>query len=145
MKEKDHESYLLHILAKGAYTRRSLEERLARRGAESDEISTLLDYFEDLGYVDDALYARLYVESHEERGSLRLRSELRRRGVAEALIEEALSKRDEASEEEAALNLAREWVEAGVEARLIAGRLIRRGFPPSLVRSVLERLERKTP
>ncbi len=145
MKERggDHESYLLRLLERGAHTRRSLEERLLRRGADGTEIAALLGRFEALGYIDDGLYARLYVEGHGDRGKRRLRDDLRRRGVAEATIAAVLEEKDD--EEEAAFGLALQWHERGVESRLIAGRLLRRGFPPALVRSLLDRLERKAP
>lgn len=141
----EHEAYLLRLLERGAYTRCQLEERLRRRGAAAGEAAALLDRLEGLGYVDDGLYARLYVESHPERGSLRLKAELRRRGVSERLIREALEERDEAAEASSALELAREWLDRGIEGRLVVGRLLRRGFSRSLVGSIMERLERKAP
>ncbi|MBL3592903.1 MAG: RecX family transcriptional regulator [Synergistaceae bacterium] len=141
----DFRGYLARLLDRGVYTRRQLEERLRKRGASEEESGPLLDEMEELGFVDDGLYARLFVEAHPERGSLRLKDDLRRRGVGQSLIEEVLAERDDGTEERAALELAREWRERGVELRLIAARLLRRGFPSAIVRLTLDRLERKAP
>ncbi len=136
------EQYVMNLLARGAYTRLELEHKLARRSDDEPLISEILDVFEEAGYIDDALYARLYVESHDSWSRRRLVDELCRRGIlpgrARDTVDESVS---EEAEYERALELGREWSERGVTSHRVAGRLSRRGFPHHLVVQVLEDLE----
>ena len=83
------ESVLLRLLATPK-TRRELERRLSERGCPRGTIDELLDRYEQSGLIDDRAYAVLYIDSKRDFGLLRLRDELRVRGVDRDLIEEVL-------------------------------------------------------
>jgi regulatory protein len=132
---------LLRRLSSAPRTRSELEKDLARRGADPAASQAVLDRFEEVGLIDDAEFAQMWVESrHRARGLARsvLRQELRERGVEDQLIGQALDQID-AEREEAR---AREF--AGRKARLragenpakainrLAGQLARKGYPPSV-------------
>ena len=127
------ERYLLALLSRGAWTEKQVLEKLASRGADEDTAEGLVRKYTDAGYLDDRSYALLYAETHEDWGCRRLRDELRRRGVRDSFIASALEKVDE---EARARHLAAEWKRQGLEEEKIEGRLIRRGFTPSLCRKV---------
>lgn len=84
--------YLLFLLSRRAYTVAELRERLARRGLDEAEGERLLARLEELELVNDEAYAERYVSSRRaSRGPLALRRELRRKGVAEELVDRELA------------------------------------------------------
>lgn len=128
------DGYLQVLFAKGIWTRRQVVGKLTARGASEEEAEAVAERWRLAGFIDDEAYALLFVDGHPGWGVRRLRDELRRRGVPEAIIGEAL---EEVDEGKAALSTAREWLESGVERRRVEGRLLRRGFSPSAVRGAL--------
>jgi regulatory protein len=97
------------------------------------------------GYVDDAAFARQWVEARAARGygPARLRSELRARGVAPSLIDAALPVVTPAAQLERARAVARKRLPAlgrGDPVRAAArlrDLLLRRGYPASVVARVV--------
>jgi regulatory protein len=138
-------------------TRWELERRLRRAGVEQPIVDATLDRLADLGYVDDAAFARWWGEQrdrHAPRGRRLIEAELRRSGVPREVIE---SFREEhasperppedasvpASEEERARqalagHLRGRPLPADPKARARVGMfLVRRGFDPDTVRAAL--------
>lgn len=140
-------NYCLWLLGRQAYTRATLQERLERKGAEPDVISATLDRLESYGFVDDVAFASQFVESRAARyGSLRLRGELLRRGVAEETVDGELRELDDSRQEEAAFQLLqrnawrfRKTADAQRERSRAWAFLARRGFPPDAVSSAVAR------
>lgn len=100
---------------------------LRRKGFSDEAVATTLGWAQETGLLDDALFARLWVEDRLARrpcAARLLRFELARKGIAEELIEAALA--DVAPGEGERLR------------RLIAARLPRyRGQPPEVRRRKL--------
>jgi regulatory protein len=117
--------------------------RLIRRGASPDVAAATIADCEARGQVDDAAFARLWVESRSSRyGAARLRTELRLRGVDPTHIDAALAAAGDV-ELEAARRLARRRLpvlrRAGPDragARL-RDQLLRRGYAPAVVSLVV--------
>ena len=90
------------LLARRAYSRAELGERLARL-AESDEVDRALDHLVELRLLNDANYAynlSLHRLTREGWGPLRVRRELIERRVEPATADEALARvLDETGEE----------------------------------------------
>jgi regulatory protein len=80
------------LLSRHGWTRAELTARLRRRGAPQDVAEEVVEGLAARGHVDDAAYARQWVETRSARGygPARLRAELRGRGVAPELIAAAL-------------------------------------------------------
>ena len=71
-------------------TRWELERRLRRAGVEDAVIQTTTQRLADLGYLDDAAFARWWGEQrdrHAPRGRRMIEAELRQRGVTREVIE----------------------------------------------------------
>lgn len=134
------EKYLYVLLARGAYTRFQLEAKLARRTTDEELVLELLDTCEKAGYIDDTLYARLFVESREDWSRRKLIDELYKRGIDRCLARDVVYETVN-DERERADSLAQAWHVQQIEARKIAGRLSRRGFPEHLVREIIGELE----
>jgi regulatory protein len=137
---------LLRRLEVAPRTRSQLAATLAQRGVPDGVATRVLDRFEEVGLVDDAAFARLWVQSRQVgRGlsSSALRQELRRRGVAEAHVEEALAllePEDELAAAEAivARKLASvRGLPRATQVRRLTGALARKGYGPGLAASVV--------
>jgi regulatory protein len=133
------------LLSRRAWTRRDLAARLRRRGAPAEIAVAVVDDLAGRGYVDDATFARHWVETRASRGygANRLRSELLARGVAAALVDEALASIAPDAVAAAAREAARKRLPAlhrGAAARVAArlsDHLLRRGFPGAIVARVV--------
>jgi regulatory protein len=101
---------VLRRLSSAPRTRKDLAEDLGRRGIPSDVIDRVLDRFTEVGLIDDAEYARLWVSSrHRSRGTARqsLRHELRAKGITDDDALEALEAIDDDLERARGLALVR--------------------------------------
>jgi len=137
---------VLRQLTAGPRTRAQLAQVLARRGVPTEVADRVLERFTEVGLVDDAAFASAWVESrHSGRGLARraLAHELRRRGVAEPTVAEAVDGLDPDRERATARALVDRRLPGtrglSGEARLrrLVGQLARRGYPPGLAASVV--------
>jgi regulatory protein len=153
----DHEAnarqICLRLLTVAPRTRAQLAQALHRRGVPDDAAETVLSRFADVGLIDDAAFARAWVESrHHSRGLSRrsLSGELRRQGVETEEIRAAVDSLDPEQEVATARRLVAQKM-AGtrgqppeVRVRRAAGTLARKGYPPGLVfRLIKEVLEQE--
>jgi regulatory protein len=142
---------LLDQLTGQPRSRSELEARLRRKGVPAELGERLLDRFEEVGLVDDAAFARDWVQSRQAgRGLARraLAQELRRKGVDDETAREALDEVDPEQEVEAARLLVRRKLRTvqrlgrDVAARRLTGMLARKGYPSGLCfRVVREELD----
>ncbi|HEY0937048.1 MAG TPA: regulatory protein RecX, partial [Trebonia sp.] len=93
----------LRLLGFGPRTRSQLADALRAKGIPDEAADTVLSRFEDVGLIDDAAFARAWVESrHHSRGlaGRALSAELKQRGIApdeiRAAIDEQLTPESEA-------------------------------------------------
>jgi regulatory protein len=135
----------LHLLAAGDRSRADLRRRLAAV-AEPEAVEAALDRLAAWGLLDDAAFADRLAERTLARGGASARQVAQRlnaHGVAAGTQAAALS-RVRAAEAESARRLAGRLDDAmrhrppAARARRLAAALLRRGYPPSLVRSVVE-------
>lgn len=118
---------------------------LAEKGYAEEVASEVIARLRSRGYVDDAAFARFWVDSRTRfrpRGRRALRYELRRKGLDNPTIDEALEEQDEdAAAWTAAEPRAARWTDLPREEfdkKLIAF-LARRGFNYGICRRVAER------
>ena len=147
---------LLDQLTGRARSRQELSDKLASRNVPAEIATTLLDRFEEVGLVDDGAFARTWVAQRQQgRGLSRrvLAQELRRKGVDDEVVKEALGEIDPADEAAAAHDLVRRKIRSmqrlddQVATRRLVGMLARKGYPPgmsfSVVREELQRAGRE--
>jgi regulatory protein len=137
---------LLAQLTGQARTRAELRAKLAGRQVPDEVAERLLDRFEEVGLVDDAAFARSWVDTRQQGRGLApraLRQELRRKGVADDVVAEALEQVDAASQERAARALVRKRLRAmrgldtTVATRRLVGMLARKGYSSGLAFAVV--------
>jgi len=137
--------YAFLLLSYRARTTTELKQRLARKGFSPDVVSRTLQRLSELKMIDDAGYARQFVQdrvSIGHKGKWRVRGELLKRGVAKEHIEEALAAAPDetvAAREVAEKYLSRnKRLEPAVLKRRLYAFLARRGFSPDTIRQVTE-------
>jgi regulatory protein len=143
----------LRLLTIAPRTRAQLAQAMHRRGVPDEAAENVLSRFTDVGLIDDAAFARAWVESrHHSRGLSRrsLSAELRRQGVESDEIREAVETLDPEQEVATARRLVEQKMAATrgqpseVRIRRAAGTLARKGYPPGLVfRLIKEVLEQE--
>ncbi len=140
-----------HALNFLSYRMRSSNEvreslRRSKRQFSEAAIEAAIERLERAGLLDDAAFARFWIESRERfapRSARALRYELRQKGVPDEVIGAALADLDE---EQAALRAAESKVRRYAHAEeedfrhRLGSYLLRRGFSRAIVRDVLNRL-----
>ncbi|MCM2254832.1 MAG: recombination regulator RecX [Vicinamibacteria bacterium] len=137
-------------LSRRDFSEAELRRALGRDGYAEPEVEAVLIRLREKRLLDDARYARRRAQrglAERGMGRLRVRAELRSRGVhpklADVAVAEALAEAPEPVRIEA---LARAWWrthksgEPQARVRRLAGWLVRRGFPASAVADKLRHL-----
>lgn len=90
--------YALKLIAKKRYTAHELKKMLKKKDNEaSQQREKVLTRLKELGYIDDAAFARDYISTRIQlnpRGKRLLNIELLRKGVDKQVIDRALEKAD---------------------------------------------------
>lgn len=131
----------LRLLTERARTRQELAQALRKRGVPDEAATVVLERFDEVGLIDDAAFAGQWVRSRHGRRGLARRAiamELRQKGVADEVAQEALAEVDTSSEERRARELVDRKLrtvpadtpeQRTTAARRLVGMLARRGYP----------------
>ena len=132
----------LRMLARREHSRLEMQSRLSSRGADDEEVQSLLDEFEANGWLSEQRFVDAVVQTRRRRfGTAKVLRELKDKGVSEEGLAAA---RDVLEEDE--LETARSvWnkkfgeqpstlAERAKQSRFLAGR----GFSPEVIRKVLD-------
>lgn len=139
--------YCLNLLTARPLTRAELHKKLLGRGYEEDIAERVLNRLDEVGLIDDAAVAEVWVRSrHNYQGLARkaLSIELRRKGVADEVAAEAVSAVDAEAEEERARDLVRKKLRGTVPSdevtviRRLVGMLARKGYGEGLAYRVVK-------
>lgn len=137
---------LLDQLTGRARSRAELAKKLAQRNVPTEIAERLLDRFTEVGLIDDAAFARDWIEQRQAtRGLARraLAQELRRKGIAEETATEALAEVETEDEEAVARELVRRKLrsvrslEPEKAVRRLVGMLARKGHSPGVAYRVV--------
>lgn len=135
-------------------TEKQLRKYLSDKGFDSSEIDAVAEEFKKYGYIDDVNYAMLYFEYAfgKGRGMIRIRKELREKGIDPDIIDEAYDMLETDHDEYETAEAVGRQVLAGIDTEdldyrekqklraRIARRLAGRGFPADIVYKVAGRL-----
>lgn len=137
---------VLRQLTMAPRSRHQLEDKLRAKGCADDVARVVLDRMEQVGLVDDEAYARMLVRSRQETRGLAPRAltqELRRKGVADDVIEDALSEVDPEDDADRARDLVEKrlrtmrGLDRQVQTRRLAGFLGRKGYDSAVAYRVI--------
>ncbi|MVN87467.1 recombination regulator RecX [Deinococcus sp. HMF7620] len=129
-------AYAFRALGQRALSAQELRSRLEKRSENAALIDEVLARVQELGYQNDTQVARVE-NARRGVGVMRVRQTLKRRGVADELIQDTLEARDPGSDAEAVAELlARRWPsfarKRDPQASAFAF-LARRGYPGSVI------------
>jgi regulatory protein len=81
------------LLSRREHSRTELERKLKAKGVPADFINSILDLLLQEGLQSDRRFTESYLHSRSQKGygPVRLRQELRERGIADELIEESIA------------------------------------------------------
>ena len=137
----------LHQLEFAPRTRAELAAVLRKKGVEDEVAELVLSRFAEVGMIDDALFAQMWVTSrHRGRGlaGRALSQELRRKGVDDTSISDAVATLHPEQERNTARTLVdrklRTTAGLATDARVrrLAGMLARKGYPAGLAFAVVK-------
>lgn len=130
----------LNLLARREHSRAELVRKLAPHG-DPDEVAVLLDDLERENLLSNARYAESLAHARAGRhGSLRLRADLRDKGVPDPVIAEVLEEarqNDMACASEVWLRKFGRHPESAAERARQVRFMLGRGFPAEVVRRVV--------
>lgn len=129
----------MSLLLRKSCTRKQAEEFLSRQKVTESEFDALMNEAEELGLIDDLIFAKLFIDGHLSWGNLKISHELSMRGVSRENINLAFE--DAESEIERASEIVRSLRKTGIDERKIMNRLLSRGFSSKAVRSALNEEE----
>jgi regulatory protein len=145
----------LKLLTSAPRTRAQLAAALRRRRVPDEIAESVLARFTEVGLIDDAAFARAWVESrYHSKGLARraLAAELRQRGVADGEVRAAVNSLGTQDEVAAARRLVAKRIAATrgrplpARARQLLGVLARKGYSAGLAAQVVrEALEQEEP
>ena len=143
----------LRLLTAGPRTRAQLATALRKRKIPDEAAESVLSRFAEVGLIDDAAFARAWVESrHHARGLARraLSAELRQRGIPDGEVRSAVGLLGPQEELATARRLVAKRLPASrgkpmpARARQLMGMLARKGYPAGLAAQVVrEALEQE--
>ena len=171
--EKTALDYAAGLLDVKGYTAAGLKEKLLEKGYPEDEAGQAVEKLKDYGYINDEAFAHDFAQKgiREGKGSKRIETELKRRGIDPGLAKEAASGGKDTDRERALAEAkaileklgglplvsreddigrteeARERVrEANAKRQKIYGKISRRlsalGYDASVIYSVIEEINR---
>lgn len=134
----------LRLLARREHSIRELTTKLTARGYEQQTVLAVIEALADRNLLSDGRFVDEFVASRLRRGSgpVKIREELRGRGVAESLVDNALSERrsewltnaEAARRKRFGAPLPRDFEERARQARFLQ----QRGFTAEQIRQVLK-------
>lgn len=143
-------NYILRLLSYRQYSRYEIEQKLKKKDYEKSVCEQSINDLENVGLIDDDEFADMWVRSrmrHRPRGKYLLKLELKKKGVADHIINRVLTEYDKKyDEEEIANRLAQKRmkryknIETLKAKRRIFSYLKRRGFRYEAIYSALDNI-----
>lgn len=149
LKENDRanaKAYLYNMLSRKNRTVKEARDKLYEKGYHKDAVEYAIEAVSRYGYLDDLEYAKNFVESAmRNKGSYRLRQELKLKGVSEENLTSALENLETETEYIRARELAKKHLgEKDMEDEKVRQRLFRflvsRGYSYDVVKNVMKEL-----
>lgn len=117
-------------------TERQVRQWLHGKKCESEEAEVIIEKLKEYGYIDDASFAKLFVEQQSSRqGRGAILTKMYQKGLSREIIESNTAEIDEAIQRDLAMRIAEKY---GFEdKRKLFGHLLRKGFDIDLVRDIV--------
>lgn len=132
-------------LASRMHSKFELIQKLMKKGFERDVCESAVKKLEDYGYVDDGMFAKMFVQSNPRYSKLMLEQKLKQKGVAKKDIDNAICDVLDEDEFEKCLKLAKKYASCHDlttkegQQKLFSS-LLRRGFNFEMVKKACKRV-----
>ncbi|MFS1513126.1 regulatory protein RecX [Chengkuizengella sp. SCS-71B] len=141
----------IRIISRRGKSRFELKQKLSEKGYEETLIDHTLDHLEKRKFIDDYSYAlnlANYRMKHQKKGLKWIEQELSQKGIKKVIITQVIQELDKELEFEVAYQLAKKrWDNQSGDytkkKSKISSFLMRRGFEYSLIRNILEKIEKE--
>lgn len=131
-------SLSLDFISRKAATKKQIQEKISKSGYDEDIVTMVCDELKSMGYLDDIEYAREFAKdmiSYKKQGKTKIIMELKRRGISQEDIKEALEDIDFCEEDSISEHLGRKFMNmdlSDIKTKEKAMRyLLYRGFSPN--------------
>lgn len=130
----------------GRKTQKQVEDYLVKKGYDDDIVCRVIVRLKEYRYIDDAEYARAYIQQNAVKGNRAIKYSLMHKGVDSEIIECALSERNAQDEMDGALRAGTAYLKGkrfkdARDARLkLYQALARRGFDYDIVSEAVQSL-----
>lgn len=136
----------LYLLEYRSHSKKELAEKIARTAASYEAAQAAADRMEELGLVDDEDYARRAARDMFQRkqwGPLRVKQELRQKGISPELIDELLAEYEDADAAQGSIQAVLDrkypgWQEDERVRRRAFAALQRLGYPYADIRQAMQ-------
>ncbi len=146
----------LKSLERSYKSQKEVETNLIKKGFGESIIKRVIEFLETYNFIDDVKYADAYVHNNMiSNGKNKIKFSLIKKGINKYIIEEALNKINDVSEEENALKLAEKKLSSLIIAgtgkdknktyKSIGDFLIRKGYDSDTVKLVLSKVIKDIP
>jgi len=133
------------LLYRSSKTKKQLKRKLIEKEFSENVAERVVEKLSDEGFLNDLLYSEQFIETRAVRyGTYRMRQELRLKGVADAVIDEALENVEQDSEYDRAMEIAKKRIgqyasdpKEKIYNKLVAY-LSRKGFSYDVVKKVVK-------
>lgn len=137
----------VQITGKRSLSRAELIRKLGKKGFSEEDSAAAADWLSDLGVLDDAAYAEMLVRHYRAKGfgDLRVREELRRRGLDRDLAASVLEENTQDASDAVAAFLKQKLRGAQLNEetkRKLSAALMRRGYTWAEIQSGFSAVER---
>ncbi len=122
-------------------TEREMRTYLSGKEFSADTVDATVEKLCNYGYVNDAEFCRMYIEAYGKKSGVRkLRAELRAKGVAGEIIDNALSEMNDRTD--AVVRLAEKYLSSHArDKRKVYAYLMGRGFEYDTIRQALNDMD----
>ena len=138
-------SYLYSMIARKARTEKEAKQKLKEKGYSLEASNYAINKAKEYGFLSDEDFAKNYVEvSSRNKGSYRLKQELKQKGISDDLIGEALIEMDEDVERAQAEQLAERYLKGKTLDDKTREKLFRylvsRGYGYDIIKGILRKI-----
>lgn len=155
----DKESYIrckdsaLRIIERSYKTEKEVREKLKLKGYDDRHIEKSIEFLKEYNFLNDDTYAKAFISDKlSSKGRQKIKYDLIKKGIDNAIIEEQLSNINEDSERETAFNLAQKKLrvirKSESDEYKISGKLYRflisKGYSYDITKSVVRKAMEET-
>ena len=134
---------LINLVSRQMQTKFEIKQKLLKYGYSENVIKLAIKKAEEYRYVDDELYAKLFVDSKKNKSKLEIKSQLFKKGIDKNIIDEKTEVINEEQEKNRVALLAEKYMKnKEVNQKTLGGLygyLSRKGFSLEIVNSILRK------